>query len=347
MTTNASVRSQNQLASIDIKFDIELILGVYTIGSKDSPSRASVPVGRIAVVSHDGEAFDQDNLPEVYLAGEVITKNRFRKNAKCTIVELAEYPGTVSVGVTQWLAGLSLTTADPASAKFLYHIRLENPIRLLSREAKWMVADGQNRLKTAVEDLIRDELNSVLNDNIQLWSHPDIREVSGSIFARLDAKLKAWGLRLDSDVPAYRVYPPLLYEVTLQFRTAESDLLDAEEAARQSLLMKLGLQRDDIIGIRNIRDQKGGGAGLLIAAKNRKKDIERFIEWLASDEEAALAAANFLRELYSGNYTARDIELTEQVVFWALRNPMLGLGEWGDTEHALSEVFSHHQLGGI
>lgn len=329
MEPDTRVNQDNSI--VDVSFDIELILSVYTLGGKGRPGRASVPIGRVAVVSHDQEAFDHDSLPEVYLAGETITRSRFRRDAECVVIELAEYPGTVTVNLTQRLAGVSLTDGEMASARFLYHLRTEDPIKLLSREPKWMTSDGAERLKTRVKELVNDELYATLSDSIYLWSHPDIREVSGSIFSRLDRTLKAWGLRLESEVPGYRVYPPLLYEVVLQFKESEIDLLEMEPAEKYLLLERLGLQNADLLKIQNISAQKGLGAGLFSAAKDRKKQIDPFIEWLASEEQMARAAAGFLRGVYSGDHSTQDVELTEQVVLAAFRHPMLGLGEWEDT----------------
>ena len=127
--------NQDRSVTVNIDFNIDLILNVYDIGGKGNPSRLSVPIGRVAVLSHDQEAFDHDALPEVYLAGETIAKSRLRKGTQCVVAELAECPGTVSVTVTQRLAGISLTDNDLAFVKFLYHVRLEDPIKLLSRVA--------------------------------------------------------------------------------------------------------------------------------------------------------------------------------------------------------------------
>ena len=210
-----------------------------------------------------------------------------------------------------------------------------------------MAADGQEHLRATVKNLINDHLNSTLNDNVQLWSHADIREASGSIFSRLDRTLKAWGLRLDSEVPAYRRFPALLYEVTLQFKTLEEDLLKAEAAEKQSLLEKLGLQSADLLEIKNVSTQKGRGAGLFMAARNRKNQIGSFIEWIASEGQSGLAAADFLRQVYSDKYAVREVELTEQVMLSAFHNPVLGLGEWGDTEHSAEESSQYRRLEGL
>ena len=338
--TNANA-NEDHFAGLSIDLAFELIEGVFALGRRGTPSRVHVHQGHVMVASHDQEAYDHDGFPEVYLAGEAVTKSEFRKGAECLVADLREYPGTVSVKATQRLAGISLADENLATAKFLYHLRLEDPIKLLSREAKWTTTEGRKHLQTTVENLIYDDLKSALTDNVQqLWSHRDIREVSRLIFTRLDQTLRAWGIRLDSPVleehraylespvPAYRAYPQLLYEVVLQFKAAERDLLEAEGAERSTLLEGLGLESADLLEIQNISAQVGGqGAGLFSVAKGRARQADRFIEWLGSAEQSALAGANFLKEMRSPKYTARELELTEQVVLSAFRGPLLGLGE--------------------
>jgi len=90
--------------------------------------------------------------------------------------------------------------------------------------------------------------------------------------------------------------------------------------------------------------QLGEVAGLFIAAKNRKGQVQQFVEWLGSSERQATAAANFLKEIYLGNQTLRDVELAEQVVLSAFRHPVLGLGEWGDTEHGVAQSSQYRQI---
>jgi hypothetical protein len=270
---------------------------------------------------------------------------------------LAQYPGKITVQATQKLAGLSQNDLDLAVAKFLYILRLEDPIRLLSREPRWHDPgepdrpsrpgrpSGADHLRETVSELIKTEIEVALSDRIQLWSHPDIREVAGSLFARLDGTLKAWGLRVES-VSAYRRYPPTLYEITLQFRAFERYLLDANAREKRDLLEKLDLRDADLADIRTFSEEgRRGGAGLFLVAK-RQKQLDKFVKLL--EERSALEAAIFLDDVYStpGKHSAQAVELTEQVLLSAFRYPMLGLGEWGETEQSPAEVSRYRQIEG-
>jgi len=335
----------NDFGGLQIAVDIEVILNVFRLGGKGNPSRAHVPIGRVAVVSHDYEAFDHDGFPEVYLAGETITRSRFRKGAECIVAELAEHVGTVSARVRQRLPGISLTNQNLASAQFRYDLRLEDPIKLLSREPHWMTMEGRERLRTDLERLVRDDTKSAFADNVQqLWSHRDIREVSGAMFSRLDRTVRTWGIRVGAQVPAYRAYPHQLYEVVLQFAASERDLLQADLTESSAHVQQLGLDSSALLEMKNISDQVGPGAGLFSAATARKKEIGPFVQWLSSAEQSSPAAANYLRGIVSPGHSATEVELSVQVVLSAFRNPVLGLGERADTEHGIVDTSQFGEL---
>ncbi|MBM3175033.1 MAG: hypothetical protein FJZ93_04795 [Chloroflexi bacterium] len=360
--------------SVSLEIDLrDLIIRVHALGGFGNPATVTVVTGCVAVASHAGETFDQDGIPEVYLPGEIVGRSEFRGSKNCYVAVLAQYPGTVMVDVAQRLAGLSQDATDLAVVRFLYLLRLEDPIKLLSREARWCDPGGPARpawlfrpaspgrpsgaelLKEKVKKLIEMETESTVHDRVQLWSNPDIREVSGSLFSRLDGLLRAWGLRLDS-VSANRRYPASLYKIVLQFKTAEKCLLDAEPMERHQILIeRLGLREANLPGIiadiRNFSESgKRGGAGLFTVVKERRRlaaeqgrlSIEGLVEWL--QDESLLEAAIFLEELYSDKYDTQERELTEQIVFSAFRYPMLGLGEWGDTEHSLADVSRYRRI---
>lgn len=336
--------SQMQAAGLQIDVDVNPLVGVYRIGQRGCPSHVDVQVGRVGVLSHDGDVFGLGGVPEIYLAGETMRKSPFRRKAICIVAELAEYPGVVGVRATQPLAGISLTADDVARAEFRHHVRLEDPIKLLSRQAEWDRPDGKERLKRAVEDLIRSEVGAAFNDNLRLWSHPDIREVSTDLFAHLDHIVRAWGLRLEGGHGVLRKYPPALYEIALQFKAAERDLLDADAEAQPSHLHSLGLERADLLEIQNASSRKGGGAGLFLAARKRPTQVQSFIDWLALPEQGAPDAAGFLRNLYTSGYEAREIELSEQVLLAAFHSPVLGLGEWSESEEEPAEMPEYRQM---
>lgn len=312
------------------KVEIDLILGVLDLAKSNKPY--VVDFGQVVVAS---QAVDHDGIPEIYFAGEVVERRKYRNNTKSLIWVLKEYPGPISITAQERLSGISRNPSDQAVATFLYHLHIQDPIKLISREADLTSLEGRQHLNHEVKRLIEEELRSTLNDKIQLWTSNAIGEVSGKLFSRLNAKLDAWGLQVDYNPVSNRKYPQQLYEIQLQFRASERYLFADTLEKKLPLLERLGLKPEDWTPMRIFSKQNGEGAGLFDAAKNRKNSngqIARFIEWLGSDEQKALAAANFLKDLYCGNYGKIEIELSEQIVLSTFRNIMLCVGEWGETE---------------
>jgi len=328
-------------SSITIDSDIDLIQSFHEIGGPGGPNRILVPIGRIALAMHDQETLDHDGLPDIYLAGETITKSNLRKDSKCQVAGIAEYPGSVSCTITQPLVGISVTDDDRASARFLFHFRTDNPLRLLAREPNWMTENGRERLKNKIIELIATELETIFfNERIQLWSSPDTGETAGELFKQLNNALRAWGLGIDEASPlAIRKYPQQLYSIVGQFKSAERDLLARE--LETTIVEQTGLEQSDLARIRNISAEKGTGSGLFVIAKE-KKDKSKLFAWLES--ERALTAANFLREIASGNYPAEDVALSEQVVLSAFRNSLLAVGEWRETDWEVADSSLFRQM---
>jgi hypothetical protein len=328
--------------SLDIQ---DLIIDVYPLGGrrdkKRYPGQVYAQVGRVVVASHDGEVNDQDKLPEVYMPGEKIAKAWYQRRP-CLIAEMAEYPGTIRIEVTQPLVGIP----DTAIARFTYPLRLHDPIRLLRRDARWMNPDGAERLRRNVIDLIQAEARTILLNikEMRLWSHPDLHEVAGSLFVRLDGQLDAWGIRLDSKkITAYRRLPQQLYEVALEFKAAERYLLDERDPfQKRQLLAEWKLQDIDLADIREPMARLGEGAGLFLTARRNRDCVPDLSKWL--EKYMGLHAAWFLREMCSDKNPVQDVALTEQVILSAFKFPMLGLGEWGDTESNLIEAARYRQL---
>ena len=341
MEPNNSDEGLTDMEGLSTDVQLDLSLDVYKLGGKGNPSHSHVATGRVAVVTHDQEAYDRDGRPEVYLAGERIGKSRFLRKAECLVAELAEKPGTVWVRVTQSLAGISLTERDVASAEFRFDLQLRDPILLLSKEPRWRTAEGRERLGTSIEDLIHRQVKSAVVDTVhQLWSHPDIGEVSGQLFVGLDRTLRAWGIRVSPETHrllAYRAYPHMLHEVVLQLRAAERELVGAEGAERRDLLELLRLGDEDLVEIERVSSQIGQGAGLFSLLTDAVQQIDPLIGWLRSEKLSALAAASCLREMLGRQSDGRDIGLTQQVLVSAFRNPMLGLGERYDTDHGIED----------
>jgi hypothetical protein len=331
-----------EIAGLTVSIDLDLSLDVYTLGGKGNSPYSHVVIGTVAVVTHDQEAYDHDGRPEVYLAGERIGKTRFLRKAECLVAEVAEKPGTVWVRVTQPLAGISLSERDVASAEFRFGLQLRDPILLLSKEPRWRTAEGRERLSTSIEDLIHRQVKSAIADSVQnLWSHPDIGEVSGQLFVGLDRTLRGWGIRVSPETHrllAYRVYPHMLREVVLQFRDAERELFALDGGELEALLQQLGLADSDWVSIERLSGQMGPGAGLFGLLHDSHSAAGPIIEWLESEQTSALAAASFIREMVRREHGQSEVELTGQVLLSAFRNPLLGLGERYDTEHGLVDT---------
>lgn len=325
---------------LDINIVFEPFISIRELGKRGNPSRINVQTGTVAYATHNQYPYDHDGMPEVYLDGERVTKSRFRQKDRCIVVELAEEPGRFWFRLTKWLPGISETENDLAIAQFLYFIRLTDPRKFLSSESRWPTAEGQARLIKTVRRLIKEDVQGTFRDKyIQVWSSPTIGDVADMIFASLDRKLREWGLALTSNFVSQRSSPERLSQVVLHFKASERELLETREMRGNVILEWLGLGPTDLMVLKNESEKYGAGAGLFIAARRAK---EPFIEWLRS--ERASEAANFLEELYSGKFPLRDVELSENVVRSAFRHPVLGLGEWGDTELGLAETSEYRQF---
>jgi hypothetical protein len=344
-----------RIRGVQIDAKISPIVRVFELGVGDNPSSWDVQIGTICVAVRNQNPYDHDNLAEAYLnhrdlmsgyylLGETITKSPFRGKERCVVAVLAERSGWIRIQATQKLPGISLTEGDQASAQFVYFLRIDDPIALLSAEPSWHVEAGQQRLQKSIQNVIRREINSILHTDVQLWTSCKVREVSDRILERLDRVLAMWGLRLWKIAFADRRYPSQLQELVLQFASAEIELLESKEEKRNHLLHRLGLSQLDLVELQNTSEKRGPGAGLFVVAANRKNMINSFIEWLGMKQDCAILIAKFLGELNSGKYDLRDIELTKQVILSAFKHPLLGIGEWGD--EARSQRMSEYlQLG--
>ncbi|MBI3788418.1 MAG: hypothetical protein HY276_09200 [Ignavibacteriales bacterium] len=217
----------------------------------------------------------------------------------------------------------------------------------------------QQELQESLCYFIQPIVAATLEEDIQLWSAPRVGEVAGTISSRVDDKLKDWGLRLRKAVIAERKYPERLNELALEFRQAEQQIADMDRTNRNAWLERVGLKERDWVEMQNYSEKRGTGAGLLIGAKKCRRYIEPFLQWLMTKEEPAFTAEHFLREIYrerattkragkkvkhEARYLHMEIELAEQVLFAAIRNPVLGLGEWADTEQTTAELSEYRQL---
>jgi len=336
------------LSNVRIQVELEIVYNAFMLGGKGQPSRASVPVGRVFVLSHDHDTYDQEGLPEVYLAGEVVSKNRLWGKAQCWVVELAEFPGKVSFRVIQPLAAISQTEDDVASLDASLYIRLQDPILLLRRVGgKWMTEQDRISFNKRVEEDIQRRLEQVLAGRIQLWSG-DERQVYDRLFSGLDGELERIGLRVDTtnametSIIAIRRYPANLYEVALQLAKAGRMAQYMIDAGQQEVLLEqTGLSQRNLTAIEAVSEERG--VGLFLVFKDASPEAkEKMAGWL--EAQGAKIAATFAQKLYSEEHEEREVKLSEQVLLAALRNPMLTIGEWLQKESETPQVTLFQRL---
>ncbi len=351
-------------------------------------ARHLVQGGTVVLAPRERATLDRDRFPEIYLDGELVSQGDYRREERCTIFEFTHDAGYFTIHVARPLPGISTTHNDLASAFFMFYLRIENPLKLRERRPgldeiivsqneaglwsvlKRLLGHGtvlstgqlekeQEDLQESLGQFIRPIVAATLEEDIQLWSAPRVGEVAGTISSRVDDKLKDWGLRLRKAVIAERKYPERLNELALEFRQAEQQIADMDRSNRNAWLERVGLQERDWVEMQNYSEKRGTGAGLLIVAKKRRRDIEPFLQWLMTKEEPAFTAEHFLREIYGerdstkrarkkvkreARYLHTEIELAEQILYAAIRNPVLGLGEWADTEQNIAELSEYRQL---
>lgn len=339
-----------QLQNIRVYFNLDnLILEIRHHGLTVFP-------GNIAVAIRSGNVYDRDGLPEVYIDGEIILNSR---RETLTIALLRKYPGSISIEVNQHLSAISVSEQDNAVSMFSFLIRLEDPILLLDREAKWMETQGSATLLNNFKSTVQLQISAIFEDNLLLWRAADIREIAGNILGKLDQTLKAWGLRLDmpepstgmrldDSMPMYRRFPKSLYEIALDFKAAERELTGTEGETRKMVSKGLTIDVDDMLEIESISKQYGRGAGLFLYAQHKKQDLHTIINWLNSDIISAPIAANFLSKLYLGDLNNKvDITRSEQVLLTSFRNIQLGVGEWANVDALPQPTEQHQQMSAL
>ncbi|MFN8472503.1 MAG: hypothetical protein U0822_09960 [Anaerolineae bacterium] len=321
---------------LDVASELDVILRMYELGARGNPPSVSIPIGRLALVAYDSDVYDYEGQPEVYRAGETVSKTRWRKGC-AIVIEMREFPGAISLTASQSFIGISLTSSDTATVRLQCDVRVEDPIRLLAHEPNWQTDEGRERLKRELNEAVRFALESAAGEDIRLWSDPNIRGVAERIFEPLEAQLVEWGLRLRTEgAVAERHFPRQLTEAILELRGAEQHL----RTDRRLLLTRLGLRGADLAEIEYGSYEKGEGAGLFLWIGQRYKrraEIDLILEWLLSTDQSALGAAQLLKELYCVPHSPRERALAERVVIAGFRRHDLGLGEWGDIEAVAKE----------
>lgn len=316
-----------------VQVELQILHNALVLGTRKSPHRISVRPGRVFVLAYDYETFDVGGFPEVYLDGEEITKRDLRDKAECWAIELAEFPGEIDFRITRRLAAISRTEEDVASVFASYSIRLRDPLTLLRRSGgQWEENQSREAFNQKRSEEIEQGLKSILHQSgLRLWSG-DEQLVFDEIRSQLDDLLRRIGLRVDLDIDVRRRYPRDLHELSLQFRRGEQVIHHESEAGQIEILAeKIGLSSENLRDIAASSERLGVRLfrALILASESTK---ERASEWLKS--KRAQMAGTYVEELYSGEYSEQEVKLSEQVVLWAIRNPMLTVGEWLQEESA-------------
>lgn len=315
-----------------VETGLDVINSVNTIPKS---GRVNVPLGQVYVFGR--ESMDSEGLPEVYLGGEVVLTKH--KDAKSLVAVLAEAPGEVRCVANQWLSGISVSKEEVAKVSIKFPVRLHEPIKTLKRSGgAWMSPDGRKNINAEIRKQVEHRLQEVLAEPVQLWSS-DKREVLDKIQTMVDQDLRDWGLRVQADsISLVRQFPKKLYEMVMQFAKAEQVILDAIAAGEKpDILKQTGLSSDDLMAIEAVAEQKdkGSGTGLFLVLRERVTGLrekpelrEKVITWLMIHGGASVA--DFIKELYFSAQPETAVKLSEQVLLFAFRNPVLGLGEWRD-----------------
>jgi len=340
---------QRPIFEVNLDVNFNLIRDTFFVESFRRAGHINVPLGQVFVFGHEG--MDDGGLPEVYLGGETILPKQ--KDKKSLIAALASIPGDVRCLTNQWLAGISVSKEDPARISIAIPVRLYDPQKTLSRTGgSWMTSDGRKNINADIKEELEHQFQEILSDRLQLWSS-EKRDILGRIHAVIDKDLDSWGLRaLTESISVVRQYPRNLYEIVLQFSRAEQYCLDAISSGEtKSILEQINITSDDLTFIETTSKQRAGsgGDGLFLILRDKLSDLDKkpelrdkSVNWLR--DHGGASAANYVTEI-TKIYTAiskndyspdrdpglEDIRLSEQVILYAFRNPIIGLGEWLET----------------
>lgn len=320
-------------ASLEIKVNLEVLLGSFRLRARGKPQIGEVPPGQIVVLSYGHEFADAGGLPEVYLAGEMVARDPLRRGAPCWAIQLAEFPGRVDIQLSQMLSAISQGDDDPASITISFYIRLHDPILLLRRTGgKWEKEADRSAFTQQVNKDIKGWLQALLERDIQVWSG-DERDVLGRIFSELNEYLGRIGLRVDttdsnsitSAVIFTRHYPSALYDLAFQFAKAERTLRHLLQRGVNIVTRETGLSEEEAHIITS-SGERGGVAFFRTVSNASPEAKEQIARWM--EKSGMPDAARFVRTLYFKEFREREIKLSEQVLLSAIRNPWLARGEW-------------------
>lgn len=313
---------------IQTKIDVHLILDAFELGGKKQPTQARVPDGRIFLLAHDYDTYDQDSIPEVYLPGELVRVNENRKAAKRVVAVLPKEPGEIRFVIREKLVGISASDDDLASISFIIQLRVVDPKKLVDRSrGKWTNTPDREAFDNEFSSFFYHKVSEILSDKIQLWS-ADKRSVKERLIGTLIPEFERYGLRIDSN-SLVRRYPSRLSEIALEFARVEQILIDMLQDERNKKIDAFGISPKDRIMLEaslDLPDRKKGDwlfNMVVISSPQVRGNIKQFLIL-----NNANFAANCLQELYETGQLDEDVKFSEQVLISAFRNPLLALGEW-------------------
>lgn len=195
------------------------------------PAGRTVPIGQIWVAMPEDTPRDSAGNSNVYFAGEVVARESFGFSYH-SIAKFAANPGTLVLGATCTLPGIEDATA---TAEISYGICLRDPIKLLGQHALWMEPEGAVQLQAYIDKQITDIAEHAVGDGMRFWTSAEIYTEAAKLFEQINDRLLPLGLRLGgseqdsraqfSDFTAKRELPAALYELGLQVRIAEIEIL--------------------------------------------------------------------------------------------------------------------------
>ena len=345
--------------TFNINVTVKIARKIDKIGrAKGMAKSALIPQGTIGLVARDQEIVDAQSFVEVYLPGEVVRLPLFEKGATAEVLSLSQQIGFVSVEVRREFAGISTSSSDMGVAKFLYPITIKDPVIFVNhfngRADIFESAGNLGEIDAEIggsfrqdgsresEGVLRMAVKSVFhNVDIDIWSAADIRRVNAQIREHLNHELSSYGLWVDSNCPAYRLFPTRLYEIVFQFRSAELELLRSADDGVEltSHLASLQLAANEPTDMANRSETGGGvGVGFFLKAVEQPARLGNFIAWLEQSERKLFFASTFLREVFEPRnppLQSSEVALVREVLLAAFRNPLLGVGEW--EQHGISQ----------
>lgn len=314
-----------QTSNLEVQVQLEIVLQAFKLNRKN-PRRA-VPPGRVYVLQ------SEDGLLELYSPGEVVSLSQLWGKPQCQVIELVEFPGSITLNVTQFLAAISCSEDDVASLRTSFNIRLRDPFTFLKHMSRdnWEEKAIRDNLHKKIDEDIKRRAEALLSSSVQLWSG-DERQVYERIFSPLDEELRMFGLCLDTTVHAaeppflaLRKYPANLHNIALQFAIAERTVRYLTAMGSKDLGNQIGLSKD-LKTINAATEEEG--LAFFLAVRQNQQEVDKIAAWLKGQN--LQEAASFVENLYStsGQWSAQETALSEQVILAAIRNPMLTVGEW-------------------